>query len=486
MSNDLRYLSIPEAKALLRKGQVSSYELAQDHIKYVHKIEDKIKAFVTITEETALAQSKNADKYVKETSSMDLTGIPMQVKDNMCTNGILTTCSSRMLETFVPPYSATVVHRLKESGAVMIGKGNMDEFAMGSSTENSAFFPTQNPWDITKVPGGSSGGPAAAVAAGTCVYALGSDTGGSIRQPAALCGIVGMKPTYGRVSRYGLVAFGSSLDQIGPMTRDVTDCSIVLNTIAGHDPQDSTSIPSPITDYTAALTGVVKGIKIGIPKEYYGQGIDPEVQAAILKALGVLEQQGAIIEEMSLPHTDYALAVYYILAPSEASTNLARYDGVKYGFSANNTSTMWDAMEQTKQKGFGPEVKRRIMLGTYALSAGYYDACYLKAQKIRSLIGREFQEAFKRYDVIITPTSPTPAFDLGEKMQDPYQMYLSDRCTIPANIAGIPAISIPAGFANKLPIGMQIMGKYMDDQTVLQVAHAYEQSTNWHKKRPKL
>ena len=486
MSNDLRYLSIPEAKTLLRKGQVSSYELAQDHVSYVHKIEAKIKAFVTITEETALAQSKTADKYIKETHPTDLTGIPMQIKDNMCTNGILTTCSSRMLETFVPPYSATVVHRLRESGAVMIGKGNMDEFAMGSSTENSAFFPTQNPWDTSKVPGGSSGGPAAAVAAGACVYALGSDTGGSIRQPAALCGIVGMKPTYGRVSRYGLVAFGSSLDQIGPMARDVTDCAIVLNTIAGHDPQDSTSIPSPIPDYTSALTGVVKGIKIGIPKEYYGQGIDPEVQAAILKALGILEQQGAIIEEMTLPHTDYALAVYYILAPSEASTNLARYDGVKYGFSADNTSTMWDAMEKTKQKGFGPEVKRRIMLGTYALSAGYYDAYYLKAQKIRSLIGREFQEAFKRYDVIITPTSPTPAFDLGEKMQDPYQMYLSDRCTIPANIAGIPAISIPAGFANKLPIGMQIMGKYMDDQTVLQVAYAYEQSTNWHKTRPTL
>ena len=486
MSNDLRYISISEARDLLGKRQVSSYELAQDHIRYVHEIEAKIKAFVTITEENALTQSKNADRYIKDTHSTDLTGIPMQVKDNMCTNGIPTTCSSRMLETFVPPYSATVVHRLRESGAVMIGKGNMDEFAMGSSTENSAFFPTQNPWDTTKVPGGSSGGPAAAVAAGACVYALGSDTGGGIRQPAALCGIVGKKPTYGRVSRYGLVAFASSLDQIGPMTRDVTDCAIVLNTIAGHDPQDSTSIPGPIPDYTAALTGMVKGVKIGIPKEYYGQGIDPEVQTAILKALGVLEQRGAIVEEMSLPHTDYALAVYYILAPSEASTNLARYDGVKYGFSADNAPTMWSAMEKTKQKGFGPEVKRRIMLGTYALSAGYYDAYYLKAQKIRSLIGKEFQEAFKRYDVIITPTSPTPAFDLGEKMQDPYQMYLSDRCTIPANIAGIPAISIPAGFANKLPIGMQIMGKYMDEQTVLQVAYAYEQSTNWHKARPTL
>ena len=439
-----------------------------------------------MTPDEALRQADAADAAIARGQAGPLAGIPMQIKDNMCTRGIATTCSSRMLESFVPPYDATVVERLRDRLAVMVGKGNMDEFAMGSSTENSAFFPTRNPWDLQRVPGGSSGGPAAAVASGESVYALGSDTGGSIRQPASLCGIVGLKPTYGLVSRYGLVAFASSLDQIGPLTRDVSDCAIVLNAIAGGDPRDSTSIPAETPDYTAALTGDVRGLRVGVPREYYAEGIDPAVADTLRAALAKLEELGAVVEETSLPHTAYALAVYYILAPSEASANLARYDGVKYGYSAQDAGGMWDAMELTKQRGFGPEVKRRIMLGTYALSAGYYDAYYLKAQKVRTLIGREFRDAFRRFDVLVTPTSPTVAFRLGDKVEDPVQMYLSDVCTIPVNIAGLPAMSVPAGFVDGLPVGMQIIGRPLGEETILRAAHAYEQATEWHTMRPEL
>ena len=486
MADGLFNLTIHEARELLEGGQVSSDELTRAALGRIEQVDSRVGAFVTVTGEAALDQARQADEAIAQGSAAPLTGIPMQVKDNMCTRGVPTTCSSRMLEGFVPPYNATVVERLQAQQAVVVGKGNMDEFAMGSSTENSAFFPTRNPWDLERVPGGSSGGPAAAVAAGECFYALGSDTGGSIRQPAALCGIVGMKPTYGLVSRYGLVAFASSLDQIGPMTKDVTDCALVLNAIAGHDPRDSTSIPRDVPDYTAALTGDIKGMRIGVPKEYYGEGIDGEVAATLRKALARFEELGATVEETSLPHTMYALAVYYILAPSEASANLARYDGVKYGYSSQDAGSMWEAMEETKQHGFGPEVKRRIMLGTYALSAGYYDAYYLKAQKVRTLISREFQEAFQKYDVLVAPTSPTVAFRLGEKVEDPVQMYLSDICTIPINIAGIPAMSIPAGFVDGLPVGMQIMGRPLGEETILRAAHAYEQSTEWHRMRPAL
>ena len=475
-----------EARELLDRKEVSSVELTQAVLDRIDQVEERIKAFVTVTGEVALEQARQADRRIAAGDVWPLTGVPMQIKDNMCASGIRTTCSSRMLEDFVPPYDATVTRRLYEQGAVLLGKGNMDEFAMGSSTENSAFFPTQNPWDLERVPGGSSGGPAAAVAAGECIYSLGSDTGGSIRQPAALCGVVGLKPTYGMVSRYGLVAFASSLDQIGPLTKDVTDAALVMNAIAGHDPCDSTSVVYDVPDYTKALTQDLTGLRIGVPKEYFVQGIEPGVEDATRKAIQVLEGLGATIEEASLPHTPYALAVYYIIAPSEASANLARYDGVKYGFSAQDADSMWDALEKTRQQGFGPEVKRRIMLGTYALSAGYYDAYYLKAQKVRTLIRREFEEAFERFDALVMPTSPSVAFKKGEKMADPVQMYLNDVLTMPANIAGIPGISVPAGMADGLPVGFQIMARPLGEETLFRVAYAYEQATEWHKLRPGL
>jgi aspartyl-tRNA(Asn)/glutamyl-tRNA(Gln) amidotransferase subunit A len=379
------------------------------------------------------------------------------------------------------------VEKLNNCGAVIIGKANMDEFAMGSSTEHSAFFPTHNPWDLSRVPGGSSGGSAVAVAADEAIHALGSDTGGSIRQPAGFCSVTGLKPTYGRVSRYGLVAFASSLDQIGPLTKDVTDCAIVLNAIAGYDSRDSTSMPYPVPDYTQCLTTDLSGLSIGVPKEYFVEGMQGEVETAMRAAINKLKELGAMVErEVSLPHTRYALAAYYIIAPSEASANLARYDGVKYGFSYQDVDSMWEAMEKTRQFGFGDEVKRRIMLGTYALSAGYYDAYYLKAQKVRTLIRQEFDQAFKKFDALVTPTSPTVPFKIGEKVDDPLQMYLSDVCTLPINIAGLPAISIPAGFADGLPIGMQLIGKPFGEETLLKIAYAYEQATEWHKRRPKI
>ncbi len=487
MADDLHNLTIHEARGLLDRRQVSSVELTQAHLDRIERLEPRLKAYVTVTDERALGQAQEADAHIAAGEASPLTGVPMQVKDNMCTQGVPTTCSSRMLEGFVPPYDATVVERLHAQHAVILGKGNMDEFAMGSSTENSAFFPTHNPWDTERVPGGSSGGPAASVAAGEAMASLGSDTGGSIRQPAALCGIVGMKPTYGLVSRYGLVAFASSLDQIGPLTRNVTDCALVLGAITGHDPRDATSLPQPEGGYAGALTGDVSGMRIGVPGEYFVQGMDPEVAESIREAITVLEGMGASVDwDASLPSTSYALAVYYIIAPSECSANLARYDGVKYGFSDHEAGGMWEELEGTRRHGFGPEVKRRIMLGTYSLSSGYYDAYYLKAQKVRTVISREFQDAFQRYDVLITPTSPTTAFRLGEKTEDPLQMYLSDICTIPANIAGIPGISLPCGFVNGLPVGMQVLGPALGDEAVLRTAFAYEQATEWHTARPEL
>jgi aspartyl-tRNA(Asn)/glutamyl-tRNA(Gln) amidotransferase subunit A len=408
----------------------------------------------------------------------------MALKDVISTRGIRTTCSSKMLEHFIPIYDATVVTKLYAAGAVLLGKTNMDEFAMGSSCENSAFFPTHNPWDLDRVPGGSSGGSAAAVAAGEAIYTLGSDTGGSIRQPASLCGVVGLKPTYGRVSRFGLVAFASSLDQIGPFTRTVEDAAIVLEAIAGRDPNDSTSADVPVPNFRAALGGDLRGLRLGVPKEYFVRGMQPGVDAALRAAIRELEALGATVDwDVSLPHTEYALAVYYLVAPSEASANLARYDGVKYGFSAE-APTMWEEMERTRGLGFGPEVKRRIMLGTYALSAGYYDAYYLKAQKVRTLIKRDFDEAFARYDALVAPTSPTVAFRLGEKLDDPLQMYLSDVCTLPINIAGVCGLSVPAGLSDGLPVGLQIIGKPFDEATILRIGHAYQQATHWHTLRP--
>ena len=480
-------LTIHEAHGLLKAKKLSSVELTQDCLKRIKEVEPRVKALVSTTEELALKQAEKADKRLAKGDTNPLTGIPVVLKDVLCTKGIKTTCSSKMLENFVPPYDATVVEKLNDCGAVTVGKANMDEFAMGSSTEHSAFFPTHNPWDLDRVPGGSSGGSAVAVAADECVFSLGSDTGGSIRQPAGFCSVVGMKPTYGRVSRYGLVAFASSLDQIGPLTKDVTDCALVLNAIAGFDNRDSTSVPEPTPDYTKCLDGDLKGLSLGVPKEYFVKGMQPEVEKALKEAIAKLEEIGASVDwNVSLPSTPNALAVYYIIAPSEASANLARYDGVKYGFAYKDTESMWEAMEKTRQYGFGEEVKRRIMLGTYALSAGYYDAYYLKAQKVRTLIRREFDAAFEKYDALVTPTSPTVPFKIGEKLDDPVQMYMSDVCTLPINIAGVPGISIPAGFGNGLPIGMQIIGKPFGEETILKVAYAYEQATDWHKMRAKV
>jgi aspartyl-tRNA(Asn)/glutamyl-tRNA(Gln) amidotransferase subunit A len=475
-------LTIHETSRLLKEKKISSVELTRSYLERIKKVEPRVKAFVTVTEGLALQQASEADKLIASGEAGPLTGVPLAIKDVICTKGVRTTCSSRMLENFVPPYSAAVMEKLNAAGAVMVGKANMDEFAMGSSTENSAFFPTRNPWDLERVPGGSSGGSAVAVAAGEAAGALGSDTGGSIRQPAGFCSVVGLKPTYGRVSRYGLVAFASSLDQIGPLTQDVTDCAILLNAISGHDKRDSTSVPEPVPDYTKSLKTDLKGMRLGIPKEYYVEGMQSGVAAAMKDAIKKLEELGAKLEEVSLPHTPYSLAVYYIIAPSEASANLARYDGVKYGYSYKG-ETMWDSMEKTRGNGFGPEVKRRIMLGTYALSAGYYDAWYVKAQKVRTLIRREFDAVFEKYDALITPTSPTVPFKIGEKTDDPLAMYLSDVCTLPINIAGVPGISIPAGFVDGLPVGMQIIGKHFSEETLLKIAYAYEQATDWHKRR---
>ncbi len=480
-------LTAHEAADRLRRRETSSVELTRAALDRISAVEPKLRAFVTVCPEQALRDAQAADQRLKSGDATPLTGIPALIKDNMCTAGVRTTCSSKMLESFVPPYDATVVQMLQAAGMVMLGKANMDEFAMGSSNEHSAFFPTHNPWDPGRVPGGSSGGPAVGVAADECCYSLGSDTGGSIRQPAGFCSVVGMKPTYGRVSRYGLVAFASSLDQIGPLTKDVTDCALVMNAISGQDPLDSTSLPAPVPDYAQALVPDLRGLRLGVPKEYFVPGMQAGVREAIEAALLKLAELGAAIDrEVSLPHTPYALAAYYIIAPSEASANLARYDGVKYGFSAREAGSMWEGLEKTKQHGFGPEVKRRIMLGTHALSSGYYDAYYLKAQKVRTLIRREFDQAFEKYDALVTPTSPAVPFKMGERMDDPLQMYLSDICTLPMNIAGIPGISVPAGFVDGLPVGLQIAGRPLGEETLIRVAYAFEQATEWHRRKPPL
>ena len=487
-TNELHQLTIHEAHTLLNQRKISSLDLTKSVLKRIAEIEEKVHACVTIAEDMALKEAEKVDNYIKTAHKITpLAGIPALIKDVICTKGIRTTCSSKMLEKFVPPHDATVIEKLKAQKAIIIGKTNMDEFAMGSSTEHSAFFTTHNPWDLGRVPGGSSGGSAAAVAADETIYALGSDTGGSVRQPAGFCSVVGLKPTYGRVSRFGLVAFASSLDQIGPITKDVTDCALVMNAIAGYDSRDSTSVPRPVPDYTHQLIPDIKGLRIGIPVEYLLEDMQNEVRTGLETAIDKLHELGAEIDwEVSLPHTKYALAAYYILAPSEASANLARYDGVKYGFSGREASNVIETTEKTRQFGFGPEVKRRIMLGTYALSAGYYDAYYLKAQKVRTLIKQEFDRVFEKYDALVTPTSPIVPFKLGEKLEDPMQMYLSDVCTLPVNIAGIPAISIPAGFADNLPIGMQIMGKPFSEETLLRIAFTYEQAIDWHKRKPTL
>jgi aspartyl-tRNA(Asn)/glutamyl-tRNA(Gln) amidotransferase subunit A len=485
---ELCQLTIHELHSMLKKGETTAKAVTESVLNRIKAVEGRISAYITVTEEAALSQAKEADRQLKAEGTMSpLIGIPIAVKDNMCTEGIKTTCASKILGNFVPPYDATVVQKLKQAGYVLCGKPNMDEFAMGSSTENSGFFVTKNPWDLSRIPGGSSGGSAAAVAADECIGALGSDTGGSIRQPAACCGVVGLKPTYGRVSRYGLVAFASSLDQIGPITKDVTDAAILMNVISGHDPRDSTSAHIPAPDFTRALKKDVKGMTIGMPKEYFIEGMDREVEKAVQDAVKSLEGLGASVVEVSLPHTSYAVATYYILATSEASSNLARYDGVKYGFRAQGAKDLLDTYLQTRSQGFGSEVKRRIMLGTYALSAGYYDAYYKKGQQVRTLIKRDFDEAFKTVDVIATPTAPTAAFKIGEKSSDPLQMYLSDIFTISVNLAGIPGISIPCGFTSEnLPVGLQLLGRHFDEESIIHAAYAYEQATEWHRRKPKL
>jgi len=478
-------LTLHDAGEKLRKQELSSQELTLAAFQRISETDDKIHAYITLCRDVALEQAKQADERLKRGGNTPpLLGVPIAVKDNFLTRGMRTTCASNILGNFIPPYDATAIKRIRAAGAVITGKTNLDEFAMGSSTENSAFFPTSNPWDRARVPGGSSGGSAAAVAADQCIAALGTDTGGSIRQPAAFCGVVGLKPTYGRVSRYGIIAFASSMDQVGPLTKDVRDCALMLETIAGHDPADSTSADRSVPLYSEALTGDVKGLRLGVPKEYFITGIAPEVEQAVRDAIRLLEKNGAVVEEISLPHTEYAVAVYYIVATAEASSNLARYDGMRFGHRAGGKDLLETYM-LSREEGFGPEVKRRIMLGTYALSAGYYDAYYLKAQRVRMLIKRDFDAAFQRCDAILTPTAPTTAFKIGEKIADPLQMYLSDIYTISVNLAGLPALSLPCGFdGDGMPIGLQIIGKHFDEATVLRLAHAYEQATEWHKKKP--
>lgn len=484
----LHALTISEIRDLLDRKESSVKDLVKSIYGRIEAVENRVKAFVTTTEDKALKMADEVQgKINEETKKKEfLLGIPLAIKDNICTKGILTTCSSKILSNFIPPYESTVTSKLIKHGYILIGKTNMDEFAMGSSTENSGFHVTRNPWDLERIPGGSSGGSAAAVASDECIAALGSDTGGSIRQPAAFCGVVGLKPTYGRVSRYGLVAFASSLDQIGPITKSVRDAAIVMNTISGHDPHDSTSAPLPVPDFTAALGKDIKGLKLGVPKEYFIEGMEKEVEVLVKEAIKKLEALGAIPLEISLSHTGYAVATYYILATSEASSNLARYDGVKYGFRAGGKDLM-DMYMNTRAQGFGAEIKRRIMLGTYALSSGYYEAYYKKAQQVRTLIKQDFEKAFQEVDIIVTPISPTAAFKVGEKTADPLQMYLSDIFTISVNLAGVPGISIPCGFTSKnLPVGLQLIGKHFDEESILKVAYAYEQATEWHTRRPNL
>lgn len=480
-------MSLTEARQAILERKLSVSELVDASFRRIASTDEQVQAFLTMNEEGARTEAAAIDKRFAAGEELGLlAGIPAGVKDNIVTEGIRTTCASKFLDNFVPVYDGTVSRKLKEAGAITIGKLNMDEFAMGGSNENSAYRTTRNPWDLERVPGGSSGGSAASVAAGQVAFSLGSDTGGSIRQPASYCGVVGLKPTYGLVSRFGLVAFASSLDQIGPITRNVEDAALVLQAIAGYDKMDSTSAKVEIPDYAAQLTGNVAGLRIGVPSEYIGQGVDPKVKEAVLAALKVFEDMGATWEEVSMPHTEYAVATYYLLASSEASSNLARFDGVRYGVRADNPDNLLDLYHRSRSEGFGQEVKRRIMLGTYALSSGYYDAYYLKAQKVRTLIKRDFDEAFNKFDILLGPTAPTTAFRIGEQINDPLAMYLNDILTIPVSLAGVPAISVPCGLADGLPVGLQLIGKAFDEATVLRAAHAFEQRTEFHKLRPQL
>ncbi len=483
---ELHTLTAHELADQMRRGAVSAREIAEATLARIAAVDERVKSFVTVTPEAALAQAREVDERRARGEALPpLAGIPIALKDNLCTRGVRTTCASKILDNWEPPYDATVVARLRAQHAVFVGKTNLDEFAMGSSTENSGLFATHNPWDLSRVPGGSSGGSAAAVAAREATLALGSDTGGSIRQPAAFCGVVGLKPTYGRVSRYGLVAFASSLDQIGPMARDVTDAALLLQAISGSDPSDATSAPVAVPDYMQALRPEVKGLKLGVPREFFAQGVAPEVEAAVRAAVDRLVALGAEAEEVSMPHIDYAFPAFYIIAPAEASSNLARYDGVRYGLRepASDPTTM---MERTRDAGFGAEVKQRIMLGTFTLSAGYYDAYYLKALKVRTLVKQDFDRAFERFDLLVAPVTPTVAFAIGERANDPLQMKLADVCTVPVNLAGGPAIAVPCGFHAGLPIGLQLMAKPFAEETLLRAAYTYEQATDWHLRAPAL
>jgi len=480
-------LTIHELHDRLKRKEVSSVEATRAMLARIEAVDPKVNAYITVTPEEALAAAEAADKRIAAGDMAPLTGIPVALKDIFVTKGIRTTCASRILGNFVPPYDGTAVAKLKEAGAVIVGKLNQDEFAMGSSGESSAFGPTKNPWNLECIPGGSSSGSAAAIAARTATATLGTDTGGSIRQPASHCGCVGLRPTYGRVSRYGVIAYASSLDQVGPLTRDVTDCALMLGAVAGHDPMDSTSIDLPVPNYAKALTGNVKGLKLGLPKEYYIEGLDPDVKRAMDEAIETYRGLGAEFVHISLPHTDYAVATYYLIATAEASSNLARYEGVRFGHRAEGAANLIDMFRKTRAEGFGAEVKRRIMIGTYALSSGYYDAYYIKAQKVRTLIMQDFLKAFEKVDAILTPVAPTPAFRIGEKTSDPLQMYLSDIFTIPVNLAGTCGISVPAGMSTAgLPIGLQLIGRPFGEETILRAAHAFEQATAWHTNKAQL
>ncbi|MGK7909278.1 MAG: Asp-tRNA(Asn)/Glu-tRNA(Gln) amidotransferase subunit GatA [Synechococcus sp.] len=478
--------AIRALQSQLQQGDRTATDIALEYLNRAKQLEPQLKSFIALTEEKALEQAAAVDARLKAGETLGpLAGIPIAIKDNMCTKGIETTCASKILQGFVPPYESTVTHKLAEAGAIMVGKTNLDEFAMGSSTENSAIQLTANPWDLDRVPGGSSGGSAAAVSADQAVISIGSDTGGSIRQPAAFCGVVGMKPTYGLVSRYGLVAFASSLDQVGPFARSVEDAALLLQAIAGHDPMDATSLDVEIPDYSSSLTPDIKGMRIGVIEELMGEGCEPDVRELVQQAIDRYRELGAEIVTVECPTFKYGLATYYIIAPSEASANLARYDGVKYGM-REEADSLIGMYAKTRDKGFGPEVKRRIMIGTYALSAGYYDAYYLKAQKVRTLIARDFEKAFGQADVLLSPTSPSVAFKAGDKTDDPLSMYLSDLMTIPVNLAGLPGLSLPCGFSQGLPVGLQLIGKALGESQLFQAAYAYEQATTWHQQKPQI
>ncbi|MBF0491802.1 MAG: Asp-tRNA(Asn)/Glu-tRNA(Gln) amidotransferase subunit GatA [Deltaproteobacteria bacterium] len=484
----LTQLTLAQLHEKIKSKEVSSKEATQAQFKRIRDLDSKVQAYLTLCEDAALKQAEALDSQIsKGLEVKPLTGVPFALKDIFVTQGIQTTCASKILENYIPPYNGTAVQKLLDAGIVLTGKLNMDEFAMGSSTETSAYKKTRNPWDLERTPGGSSGGSSAAIAADLCFATLGTDTGGSIRQPAALTSTVGLKPTYGRVSRYGVIAFASSLDQVGPMTKEVRDAALVLNAIAGFDPKDSTSVNTPVPDYTKALTGEVKGVRIGIPKEYFVSGMDKEIEESVREAIKVYEKLGAVCEEVSLPHTEYGVATYYIIAPAEASSNLARYDGVRYGHRSSKANTLEEMYRLSRSEGFGAEVKRRIMLGTYVLSAGYYDAYYIKAQKVRTLIRQDFEAAFKKFDVLLTPVTPNPAFKIGEKTSDPLAMYLSDIFTINVNLAGLPGMSLPCGFTRSgLPIGMQLLAKPFAEEKIFQAAYAYEQNTEWHLRKAKI